>query len=96
MAYKPSQQKLAFQPMRALALSLRPDEPRWDRPLATTEHGSANVRFGSKAVIRPDPPTVLNGQTHAISPGPQNGSNPELIAVGARFGVIELVTDPRE
>jgi hypothetical protein len=36
----------------------------------------------------------FNGKTHAIASGPRNGSNPELIAVGATFGVVKLVTDP--
>ena len=36
----------------------------------------------------------FNGQNHATAGGPQNGSNPQLIAVGATFGVIKLVTDP--
>jgi hypothetical protein len=36
----------------------------------------------------------FNGQAHAIASGPQNGSNSQLIAVGATFGVIKLVTDP--
>jgi D-alanyl-D-alanine dipeptidase len=36
----------------------------------------------------------FNGQSHAISGGPQNGSNPELIAVGKTYGVIKLVSDP--
>ena len=36
----------------------------------------------------------FNGQSHAIASGPRDGSNPQLIAVGASFGVIKLVTDP--
>jgi hypothetical protein len=36
----------------------------------------------------------FNGKVHAIASGPRNGSNPDLIAVGATFGVIKLVTDP--
>jgi hypothetical protein len=36
----------------------------------------------------------FNGQTHAITGSPRNGSNPDLIAVGATFGVIKLVSDP--
>ena len=36
----------------------------------------------------------FNGQRHAISCCPQNGSNPELIAVGATYGVFKLVSDP--
>ncbi len=36
----------------------------------------------------------FNGQSHAIASGPRDGSNPQLIAVGASFGVIKLVSDP--
>ncbi len=36
----------------------------------------------------------FNGQMHSIGSGPRDGSNPELIAVGATFGVIKLVSDP--
>ncbi len=36
----------------------------------------------------------FNGQAHTISSGPRNGSNPELIRVGATFGVIKLASDP--
>jgi len=36
----------------------------------------------------------FNGQTHAISSSPRNGSNPDLIKVGATFGVIKLASDP--
>jgi hypothetical protein len=36
----------------------------------------------------------FNGQAHAIASAPRNGSNPELIKVGATFGVIKLVSDP--
>jgi hypothetical protein len=36
----------------------------------------------------------FNGQKHAISSSPRNGSNPELIKVGATFGVMKLVSDP--
>jgi hypothetical protein len=38
--------------------------------------------------------TDFNGQAHAINGGPRDGSNPQLIAVGATFGVIKLVSDP--
>ncbi len=38
--------------------------------------------------------TDFNGASHAISGGPCNGSNPQLITVGATFGVIKLVSDP--
>ncbi len=44
-------------------------------------HGTLNIRD-------------FNGQSHAISGGPQNGSNPQLIAVGATYGVFKLVSDP--
>ena len=36
----------------------------------------------------------FNGQNHAITSSPRNGSNPDLIKVGATFGVIKLATDP--
>ena len=36
----------------------------------------------------------FNGKTHAIVSGPRNGSNPDLIAVGASFGVIKLAGEP--
>jgi hypothetical protein len=38
--------------------------------------------------------TDFNGQPHTITSGPRDGSNPQLIAVGATFGVIKLVSDP--
>ena len=38
--------------------------------------------------------TDFNGASHAIASGPCSGSNTELIAVGATFGVIKLVSDP--
>jgi hypothetical protein len=38
--------------------------------------------------------TDFNGTSRAISGGSRNGSNPQLIAVGATFGVIKLVSDP--
>lgn len=38
--------------------------------------------------------TDFNGQAHAISTGPRNGSNPQLIMVGKTFGVVKLVSDP--
>ena len=38
--------------------------------------------------------TDFNGQSHAISTGPRNGSNPQLIVVGKTFGVVKLVSDP--
>jgi hypothetical protein len=38
--------------------------------------------------------TDFNGQSHAIAGDPHNGSNPQLIAAGATFGVIKLVSDP--
>jgi hypothetical protein len=31
---------------------------------------------------------------HGIASGPRDGSNPELIKVGATFGVMKLVSDP--
>jgi hypothetical protein len=31
---------------------------------------------------------------HSITGGPRDGSNPELIKVGATFGVMKLVSDP--
>lgn len=36
----------------------------------------------------------FNGQSHVIANGPRDGSNPQLIQVGASFGVIKLVSDP--
>ena len=36
----------------------------------------------------------FNGQSHAIADGPRNGSHPDLIRVGASYGVIKLVSDP--
>ena len=36
----------------------------------------------------------FNGQMHSITGGPRDGSNPELIKVGATFGVMKLVSDP--
>lgn len=36
----------------------------------------------------------FNGQMHSIASGPRDGSNPELIKVGATFGVMKLVSDP--
>ena len=36
----------------------------------------------------------FNGGAHAITSGPRDGSNPDLIRVGASYGVIKLVTDP--
>jgi hypothetical protein len=36
----------------------------------------------------------FNGQTKNISSPPHNGLNPDLIKVGATFGVIKLVSDP--
>jgi D-alanyl-D-alanine dipeptidase len=36
----------------------------------------------------------FNGQMHAITSQPRNGSNPDLIKVGATFGVMKLVSDP--
>jgi hypothetical protein len=38
--------------------------------------------------------TDFKGQTHVISAGPRNGSNPQLVAVGKTFGVIKLLSDP--
>ena len=38
--------------------------------------------------------TDFDGAAHAIASSPRNGSNPELIAVGATFGVIKLASDP--
>jgi hypothetical protein len=38
--------------------------------------------------------TDFNGQSYAITSSPRDGSNPDLIAVGATFGVIKLVSDP--
>jgi hypothetical protein len=36
----------------------------------------------------------FDGQMHGIASGPRDGSNPELIKVGATFGVMKLVSDP--
>jgi hypothetical protein len=36
----------------------------------------------------------FDGKLHHISSTPRDGSNPELMAVGATFGVIKLPTDP--
>jgi hypothetical protein len=36
----------------------------------------------------------FDGATHHIAGGPRNGSNPELIAIGRRFGVVKLPGDP--
>jgi hypothetical protein len=36
----------------------------------------------------------FDGVSHAITSGPRNGSNPDLIRVGASFGVIKLASDP--
>ena len=36
----------------------------------------------------------FDGVTHAIASAPRNGSNPELMRVGASYGVIKLVSDP--
>lgn len=36
----------------------------------------------------------FNGASHAIASAPRNGSNPDLIRVGASFGVIKLASDP--
>lgn len=36
----------------------------------------------------------FKGQTHVISSGSRNGSNPQLAAVGKSFGVIKLMSDP--
>ena len=36
----------------------------------------------------------FNGQAREISSPPRNGSNPDLVKVGATFGVIKLVSDP--
>jgi hypothetical protein len=38
--------------------------------------------------------TDFDGQDHTIASGPRDGSNPQLIAVGATFGVIKLISDP--
>jgi hypothetical protein len=38
--------------------------------------------------------TDFNGTAHAIASSPRDGSNAELIAVGASFGVIKLPSDP--
>ena len=36
----------------------------------------------------------FDGQSHVIDNAPRTGSNPQLIQVGASFGVIKLVSDP--
>ncbi|HVU21749.1 MAG TPA: hypothetical protein VHE09_13540 [Rhizomicrobium sp.] len=36
----------------------------------------------------------FNGKLWKIASSPRSGSNPDLIKVGATFGVIKLVTDP--
>jgi hypothetical protein len=36
----------------------------------------------------------FNGNAHAIASSPRDGSNPELIAASATFGVIKLASDP--
>ena len=36
----------------------------------------------------------FNGQSHRITSSPRNGSNTDLVAVGATFGVIKLLSDP--
>ena len=36
----------------------------------------------------------FNGNMHTIASGPRDGSNPDLIRVGASFGVIKLASDP--
>jgi hypothetical protein len=36
----------------------------------------------------------FDGKLHHITSAPRDGSNPELMAVGATFGVIKLPTDP--
>ena len=43
-------------------------------------HGTLNIRD-------------FNGQMHAITSAPQSGMNPDLIKVGATFGVIKLPAD---
>jgi len=38
--------------------------------------------------------TDFNGQRHTITSTPRSGMNPDLIAIGATFGVIKLLSDP--
>jgi hypothetical protein len=38
--------------------------------------------------------TDFNATPHSIASEPRNGSNPELVKVGATFGVIKLLSDP--
>lgn len=56
-----------------------------------TQRRAIDMTIGWKGVLRI---TDVDGRRHMIEGGPRNGSNPQLIAVGAGFGVMKLVKDP--
>jgi hypothetical protein len=56
-----------------------------------TQRRAIDMTIGWKGSLRI---TDFNGQAHVIDGGPRSGSNPQLIHVGATFGVIKLVNDP--
>jgi hypothetical protein len=56
-----------------------------------TQRRAIDMTIGWKGSLRI---TDFNGQAHVIDGGPHSGSNPQLIHVGATFGVIKLVNDP--
>jgi hypothetical protein len=56
-----------------------------------TQRRAIDMTIGWKGALRI---TDFNGQPHVIDSSPRTGSNPQLIQVGATFGVIKLVNDP--
>lgn len=56
-----------------------------------TQRRAIDMTIGWKGSLKI---TDFNGQSHTISSGVRNGSNPQLIIVGRTFGVIKLPSDP--